>query len=156
MKRLLFDCGTREGSPSFALFFLRAATGLMMLFGHGMAKIENFASYKEFWHVPFLSGDIPAGARTASLILTIAAEVGASALLVLGLLTRPAAFILGFAMVIAAFDYHGADPWFLQPDGPSKEPALLYLISAVTILLAGAGGWSLDALVYRDSKRWRR
>src|SRR5690606_34095608 len=69
MKRLFFDCGPRDGATSLALFFLRAAAGLMMLFGHGLAKIENFATLKEIWHVPFLSGDIPAGARTASLIL---------------------------------------------------------------------------------------
>lgn len=154
MKKFLFDCGTRDATASPALFFLRAATGLMMLLGHGIPKIRNFdAILKKGFYQPdfFPLNLLPPG---MNLGLTIGAEVLASALIVLGVMTRPAAFVLGFAMVVAAFGAHGRDPWFAT-GGPAKEMALLYLIPAITLVLSGAGAWSLDAALHKDGKRRR-
>ncbi|MEX1115883.1 MAG: DoxX family protein, partial [Akkermansiaceae bacterium] len=90
-----------------------------------------------------------------SLVMVIGAEVVASALLVLGLITRLAAFMFGFAMVVAAFGAHAADPWFAGGPGGSKELALMYLIPMISIILAGAGSYSLDSLLHKESKRRR-
>jgi putative oxidoreductase len=87
-----------------------------------------------------------------SLMATIGAELGAAALIVLGLATRPAAFVLGFAMVVAAFQVHGGGPWFLPADG-AKEPALLYLFACVVLIITGAGKASLDSAIYKEKKR---
>ena len=147
MKKFFFDCGTRDLTASFGILFLRVATGLMLMLGHGMDKLQNYEAMRAKFTAPnslsgFLNGPI-------ALILTIGAEVGAAGLIVLGLATRPAAFIVCFTMVIAAFDVHaGAD--FL-----TKEKALLYLIFGVTILLNGAGAFSIDAKLSKEGKRRR-
>lgn len=153
LKRFLFDCGTREAEPSTGLALLRVAIGLMMMLGHGIPKIHKFAELKAHWHVPnffpfyYMSPQL-------SLVATLGAEVLAALLLVLGLLTRPAAFVLCFTMVVAAFEVNAANPWFtLPPNG--KELAILYLIPALVLLLTGAGAWSLDASLYREPKRRR-
>lgn len=154
MKRLLFDCGTRDATASLALAFLRVATGLMMLFGHGWPKIGKYGDLAAGWpvpQVPILSWMSP----EVSFIATLVAEILAAALLALGLLTRPAAFVMGFAMVIAAFQVHANDSFFHVPGERSKELALMYLIPAITLLLGGAGAWSLDAKIHREDRRRR-
>lgn len=147
MKKFLFDCGTRDLTASFGILVLRVSIGLMMMLAHGIPKLKNYEKLREVFKAPssldgFLSGPI-------SLVLAIGAEIGAAGLLVLGLATRPAAFIFAFTMVIAAFDVHGSDPF------AKKELALMYLVGAITILLTGAGAWSLDAVVYKEGKRRR-
>jgi putative oxidoreductase len=151
MKKMLFDCGTREASASLGLLVLRVSIGAMMLFGHGWAKFGMFAQTKDKWVVPqiFPLKYLP---PSASMIGTLVCEVGASALLILGLLTRPAAFLLGFAMVVAAFQVHAADPFFMA-GGKAKEPAILYLIPCVVLILTGAGVFSLDSLVLKEKRR---
>ena len=71
----------------------------------------------------------------------IGTEVFASALIALGLMTRPAAFLLGFAMCVAAFQVHGAGAWFLPAPG-AKEPALIYLLFCFVLIITGGGQWS--------------
>ncbi len=154
MKRFLFDCGTRDTTASIGILALRLMIGLMMLIGHGLPKLQGYSSIKD-WYVPEI---FPLNYMTpsVSLIATIMAEFGASALIVLGIATRPAAFLLGFAMVVAAFGVHGAAPWFTGPGVPvSKEPALLYVIPMIVIILTGGGAFSLDAAIYEDRKRRR-
>ncbi len=153
IKRFLFDCGSRDADTALGLALLRVAIGLMMMFGHGSAKIHDFARLKGSWHVPdffplyFMSPQL-------SLVATVCAEVLAALLLVLGLMTRPAAFVLCFTMVVAAFEVNGASPWFTLPAN-GKELAILYLIPGLVLLLTGAGAWSLDATLYREPKRRR-
>ncbi|MES2996365.1 MAG: DoxX family protein [Verrucomicrobiota bacterium] len=125
MKRFIFDCGSRETLTSIALLALRVSTGAMMFFGHGLGKLRGYEK----------------------MIATLAAEVLAPVLLILGLATRPAAFLLSFAMVIAAFEVHAADPF------ATKEKAFLYLAMGITLILSGAGSFSLDALLYREKRR---
>jgi len=153
MKRFLFDCGTRDADAAVGLFVLRVASGLMMMLGHGIPKIHNFAKLKDHWHVPdffpfwYLSPQL-------SLVATICAEALAALLLVLGLTTRPAAFLLAFTMVVAAFEVNAGSTWFAMPPN-GKELAILYLIPALVLLLTGAGAWSVDAILYREQKRRR-
>ncbi len=151
MKKFLFDCGTREMTTSAGLLVLRLGIGLMMLIGHGWAKIGMFEKAKDSWTVP---GVPPLSwmSPPVSMLMTIFAEVGCSALLVLGLMTRPAAFVLGFAMLVAAFQVHGADPFFMA-GGAAKEPAILYFLPCLVLVLAGGGLYSADAAIYRGKKR---
>ena len=154
MKKFFLDCGTRDPLASTGLVFLRLAIGWMMLYGHGIAKIRDYEKLKEVWNtVPaifplnFLSSPL-------SLVATIGAEVGAAALLMIGLATRPAAFVLGFAMVVAAFQFHAHDPLFSK-GGASKEMAVLYLIPCFVLIITGAGQWSIDAGFDTDKRRRR-
>lgn len=155
MKKFFFDCGTRDATASLGLLFLRVAIGLMLLIGHGLGKIQKFDMAKDSFPVPDFF-PLKYMSPFFSLTATIGAEVGCAALIILGLATRPAAFVIAFTMVVAAFNIHGSDPWFIAPgvQGP-KEPALLYLIPAIAILLAGAGNYSLDAAFLKEGRRRR-
>lgn len=156
MKKFLFDCGTRDLTASVGIFALRVLTGLMMLVGHGLPKIQNYPAILEkgfpvpqFYPLKEMSAAV-------SLMTTIGAEVGAAALLILGLATRPAAFVLGFTMVVAAFSVEANSPWFLGPGvTAAKEPAILFLIPMIAVILTGAGSISLDAVIYKEGKRRR-
>ncbi len=156
MKRFFFDCGTRDTIASIGIFALRVMIGLMMLVGHGLPKVRNFDAIlakgfpvPDFFPLKFMS---PA----MSLMATIGAEIGAAALIILGVATRPAAFVLGFTMVVAAFSVMAEAPWFIGPGvSAAKEPAILFLIPMISLILTGAGNWSLDAALYSGEKRRR-
>lgn len=156
MKKFLFDCGTRDATASLGILALRVMVGLMMLIGHGIPKIKDWSERKDFFYVPdmFPFSLMP---PAFSLAMCIAAEVGAAVLLIIGLATRPAAFFLGFAMVVAAFGFLGTAPWFVKPPTvmDAKELSLMYLIPMIAIILTGAGSFSADALLYKESKRRR-
>lgn len=156
MKKFFFDCGTRDATASFGIAFLRIGISLMMLIGHGLPKIRNFSAQKDFFYVPdfFL---LRLMSPQISLIACIAVEVGATLLMIFGFATRPAAFLLGLCMVVAAFGFLGPAPWFLNSPTlvETKEQWVLYLIPMAAIILTGAGSYSLDALIYRGSKRRR-
>jgi putative oxidoreductase len=156
MKKLLFDCGFRDATASLGMLALRTMIGLMMLLGHGLPKLMEFASRKALFYVPDFF-PLKYMSPPVSLAAAVAAEVGASILIILGLATRPAAFLLGFSMVVAVFGFHEAAPWFVKPPTvmEAKELGLLYLIPMIAIILSGAGGFSLDALIHKDGKRRR-
>lgn len=155
MKKFFFDCGTRDATASLGLLALRMMVGLMMLIGHGIPKIQNFhAILKHGFYQPDLF-PLNLMSTKVSLMMAIGAEVAASSLLVLGLMTRPAAFIFGFSMVVAAFGALGTAPWFSAGTEPSKELALMYLIPVIAVILSGSGGYSLDAAIYKETKRRR-
>ena len=152
MKKFLFDCGTRDATASIGLVVLRVGIGLLMLLGHGIPKVQSFADKKDGFPVPDFF-PLSYMSNPVSLMATIGAEVGCAVLLILGLCTRPAAFILAFTMTVAAFHIHASGPWFGGPG--SKELALLYLVPAIAILLSGAGSLSLDAAIDKGGRRRR-
>lgn len=152
MKKFLFDCGTRDSTASLGILVLRVGIGLMMMVGHGIGKIQTFAEKKDGFPVPdffplkYMSNPI-------SLMATIGAEVGCTALLILGLATRPAAFILSFTMIVAAFNILANAPLFIPDAIGPKEGPLLYLIPALALLLTGAGQYSFDANILKEGRR---
>ena len=73
-------------------------------------------------------------------------EVGGGALLLVGLFTRPVAFILcGFAAV-AYFMAHASQGHVLLPILNQGELAVLYCFVFLYLTFAGAGAWSVDAV----------
>jgi putative oxidoreductase len=155
MKKFFFDCGTRDPLASAGLFVMRAGFGLMMLLGHGLDKWKHFGTYLPQWNVAPAIWPLSKMSMPMSLMATIGAEFFAAAFIVLGFMTRPAAFVLGFAMCVAAFQVLGPAPFF-STGGPAKEMAVLYLIPAFILIITGGGQWSLDALVATDKRRRRR
>lgn len=81
----------------------------------------------------------------ASLLgLAATLEFFLGALVVLGLFTRPAAFVLAGEMAVAYFIGHAPKGfWPIQNGG---EPAVLLCFVFFYVAAAGAGPWSLDAL----------
>ena len=62
--------------------------------------------------------------------------------LVIGLLTRPAAVVAGFTMLIAIFSVHISNGLFMANNG--YEYALTLLVVTVVLAIQGAGSFSLD------------
>ena len=67
-------------------------------------------------------------------------------LIACGFLTRPAAFLLLQTMLVAAFMKHAGDPF------SKMESALLFASFSLSIMMTGAGKWSLDAYVWNQGK----
>ena len=66
-------------------------------------------------------------------------------LLLLGLLTRPAAAVLAFTMVIAIFSVHLEHGLFMSNNG--YEFALALLSASLALVALGGGSWSLDRVL---------
>jgi putative oxidoreductase len=111
------------------LSVLRIAVALAFL-EHGTAKLFGF---------PAFGG--PPDALTLPLGLL---ETGGGALLVLGLFTRPVAFLLSGEMAVAYWWAHA--PASLFPVLNGGEAAQLYSFAFLYLAAAGGGAWSLDAL----------
>jgi putative oxidoreductase len=62
--------------------------------------------------------------------------------LILGVLVRPAAAALAFAMLIAVFAVHWSKGFFLDKGG--YEYALALFAASLSLLISGAGRFSLD------------
>jgi len=72
-------------------------------------------------------------------------ELAGGILIMLGLFTRPAAFIVSGMMAVAYWQFHApAAAWPLQNQG---VPAVLFCFIFLYMAARGGGGWSLDALI---------
>lgn len=120
------------------LSLFRFITGLL-LFQYGVAKIFKFPVLPYFANIP-------------PLIWTAGAlELVLGALLILGLFTRLAAFILSGEMAFAYFMGHmfkGETPVFL-PLLNGGTAAILFCFACFYLWTAGAGPISLDAVVQK-------
>jgi putative oxidoreductase len=105
---------------------------------HGWSKYMNYSGMLERFQDP-----LGLMSPSVALPLLIFAELICAFLVAIGLTTRFAAFPIVFAMSVAAFVAHAADPL------AKKEMALLYLFGYFAVLLAGPGRFSLDHLIRR-------
>jgi putative oxidoreductase len=119
-------------SPDAGLLLLRLLLGVSMLWLHGWGKLMALFSGNLSFADPLGIG------QTTSFLLAIFAEVVCSVLIVLGLFTRWAAFILAFTMGVAFFIVNHAA---IKGSG---ELAWLYFGGYVVLFCAGAGRFSLD------------
>jgi putative oxidoreductase len=120
-----------------ALSVFRIITGLMII-EHGMAKIIG-------WPV------VPAFANLQPFSLIGAAgfiELIGGALLILGLFTQPAAFILSGEMAVAYFMVHAPKSFYPLVNGGTL--AIMYCFACLYLSTAGAGPWSVDAAMKRN------
>ena len=96
---------------------------------------------------------MPPDGRTAELFTQIGIggvlETFGGALLILGLFTRPVAFLLSGEMAVAYFQFHF--PRSFWPTVSGGVSAALYCFVWLFFSAAGAGPWSLDAA--RSGKR---
>ena len=75
-------------------------------------------------------------------------EVFGGALILLGLFTRPVAFILSGEMAVAYLQFH--QPKGMWPIQNQGSPAVLFCFIFLFMAAYGAGEWSLDALIRRS------
>ncbi len=69
---------------------------------------------------------------------------------VLGLYTRPIAFILSGEMAVAYFQGHF--PQSFWPSVNFGTPAILYCFIFLYFVFSGAGVWSIDAMIARSKR----
>ena len=90
---------------------------------------------------------IPPNGGTAPLLSQIGIgavlEVFGGALMLVGLFTRPVAFILAGEMAVAYFQFHAPQGFWPVLNG--GIPAILYCFIWLYFSAAGPGPWSLDA-----------
>jgi putative oxidoreductase len=111
---------------------LRIVTALLYL-EHGLMKLLSFPA-----PLPGASHPLPLLIQVAAWMETIGAP-----LLIVGLFTRPVAFLLAGEMAIAYWTAHA--PRSLYPALNMGEPAILYCFIFLYLFFAGPGPWSLDA-----------
>jgi putative oxidoreductase len=128
---------TLEAWRPRALSVLRIITGLLII-QHGMGKILGFPVYPAYANVQPMSMIGAAGFI----------ELIGGALLVLGLFTRAAAFIVSGEMAFAYFIAHAPKDFHPLINGGTL--AIEYCFACLYLATAGAGPWSLDALMKRD------
>jgi putative oxidoreductase len=91
---------------------------------------------------------IMTGGRTAPLAslfgIAGALETAGGALLLVGLFTRPVAFLLSGEMAVAYFTGHAGQGFWPVLNG--GVPAILFAFVWIYISAVGAGPWSIDAL----------
>lgn len=112
------------------LSVLRIAAGLLIL-QHGTAKLLGFPAtdfHPEITSLPGIAGII---------------ELVGGVLIILGLFTRPAAFILSGMTAVAYFYAHAPQDFFPIRNG--GELAALYSFVFLYLAFAGPGPWSVDA-----------
>lgn len=116
-----------------AITALRVVTGLLFL-GHGLVKLAGFPEGAQPGVQPLLSL-FGAGAVI---------EVVTGVLVVLGLFTRPAAFLAAGQMAVAYFMFHAPSSFYPVLNG--GEPAILFAFVFLLLSTTGAGAYGLDGL----------
>ena len=119
------------------LSVLRIAVGLLFI-EHGTQKLFGFPPSAQ-----------PAGAFQLFSLMGIAGvlEFFGGLLILLGLFTRPVAFLLSGQMAVAYFLAHA--PQGLLPLQNRGELAALYSFVFLFLAVAGGGTWSFDHLLWR-------
>lgn len=116
-------------------FLLRIVSGFLLLQTGGLILFGWF-------------GGMPGGAKVNLMSQTGIGgilEFFGGILIMLGLFTRPVAFILSGMMAVAYWQFHFPNGrWPLQNEG---TPAVLLCFIFLYIAAKGAGAWSLDALI---------
>jgi len=114
------------------LSVLRFVTGLCYI-QHGMAKLFKYPPVPMFAKVELMSLLGFAGVL----------ELVGGALLIVGLFSRPVAFILAGQMAVAYFMAHAPHGFFPILNG--GELAIMFCFVFLYIAAAGPGPWSIDA-----------
>ena len=138
MIRKFFTAGNYPQEISLALLILRIAAGLFML-THGLQKMGLL-----FGAEPIQFADPIGIGQTPTLVLAVFTEGVCALCLILGFATRFAAAMLLSTMTVAILIIHSGDEFKVI------ELALLYSSAYLAIIIAGAGRYSLDSMLFRN------
>lgn len=130
------------GAHGVAIAVLRIACGILF-FLHGWQKVFGFGLTGVAG--AFTKMGIPAASLMGPFVALL--ELLGGAALVLGLLTRPVAFVLAVEMLGAIALVHLANGFFL-PTG--FEFAFVLLAAMLAIAIGGPGAYALDDRLARD------
>lgn len=114
------------------LSVVRIMTGLLLL-QHGLMKFIGFPVAPQSYPPPMFSLFWIGGVI----------EIVGGVLIVLGLFTRSAAFILSGQLAVAYFMFHAPKSFYPLANG--GEAAVLFCVVFFYLIFAGPGAWSIDA-----------
>jgi putative oxidoreductase len=121
-----------------ALSILRIVIGLLFI-EHGSQKLFNFPP----------SAQPHEGGLQGLMLIGAWMEFLGGLLILLGLFTRPVAFLLSGEMAVAYFMFHAKAS--LHPLINHGEIAVAYCFVFLYMAVAGAGPWSIDAMWNKGS-----
>ncbi len=132
----------RERMVEIAYFLLRVVSGLLFLQAGGMKLLDWFGGIPaQFGGHPHFPSQVWIGGVL---------ELFGGAAILLGLFTRPVAFILSGEMAVAYWQFHFPQGnWPIQNHG---EPAVLLCFIFLFLAAQGGGDWSLDKLIFGRKK----
>ena len=113
------------------LSVLRIVTALIFM-AHGTQKLFGFPAPPERGLPPLLSLSDIGGSM----------EFGGGLLLLVGLFTRPVAFLLAGEMAVAYWMFHAPRSFFPVLNG--GDSAILYCFVFLLLVFTGPGAWSID------------
>jgi putative oxidoreductase len=131
-----------ELARQITYFLLRVVAGLLFLQAGGNKIFDWFGG------IPAEFGGHPA--RWSQVWIGAVLEFYGGLLILLGLFTRPVAFILSGEMAVAYWQFH-FKPELFWPGQNGGVPAVLLCFIFLLMAAWGGGPWSLDALI----RRWR-
>lgn len=121
---------------NLVMLFARLSFGFMFIY-HGRGKLKNGIAGTAAW---FDSMGMKPGLMNAR--AAIATEIGAGALLALGLLTTFAAMAFVSVMLVAAVTTHLKNGFSIMKEG--WEYVYIVAVGAIMIATFGPGEWSID------------
>jgi putative oxidoreductase len=110
------------------------------------AVFITFGTMKLFNYPPLPQGMPPIPLMSQAGLAGVL-EVFGGLLILLGLFTRPVSFVLAGEMAVAYFQSHF--PQSFWPSVNMGTPAILYCFIFLYLVFAGAGPWSVDAMIAR-------
>lgn len=125
------------GKRSAQLLSVLRIVSAFMFMQHGMQKMFSFPveANREFMLMSLNPG------------LIGVLEVFGGLLLLVGLFTRPVAFVLSGSMAFAYWMAHAPRGFFLWTVGNGGDAAVLYCFLFLYIAAVGGGAWSLDKMM---------
>lgn len=111
------------------------------------AVFVSFGTMKLFNYPPLPAG-MPPIQLMSQMGLAGTLEVVGGLLILIGLFVRPVSFVLAGEMAVAYFQGHFPHSFF--PSVNMGTPAILYCFIYLYFVFAGAGPWSVDAMIARS------
>jgi putative oxidoreductase len=129
---------------SFAPLALRIPVGLILA-AHGSQKLFGWLGGYGLEGTGKWMASIGLEPGLLMAALSGSAEFFGGVFLLLGLLTRPAALVVAFTMLVAIFSVHIHNGLFMSNNG--YEYALALLAAAVSLIISGGGRASVDNVI---------
>lgn len=147
LARALFN-----STGGYAALVLRVPIGLILA-AHGAQKLFGWFGGSGLEGTGQWMASIGLAPGYLMALLAGSAEFFGGLALVLGLLTRPAAVVVAFTLLVAMFSVHIGNGLFMSNNG--YEYALTLLAGTLSLLIQGAGRFSLDQLLQARLTRRR-